>query len=74
MLTQPGQGLHPSLMPPSEQPFAHTQFGLPTSQNPSVLTEAYILPKQETFPETEAKNCTKATSITGLSVTVRGNS
>lgn len=31
------------------------------------------LPKQETFPETDAKNCTKATSITGLSFTVRGN-
>lgn len=37
----------------------------------SVLTD--ILPKQETFPETDAKNCTKATSITGLSVTARGN-
>ena len=32
-----------------------------------------ILPKQETFPETDAKNCTKATSITGLSVTARSS-
>ena len=37
------------------------------------LLSSDILPKQETFPETDAKNCTKAISITGLSVTVRGN-
>lgn len=32
-----------------------------------------ILPKQETFPETDAKNCTKPTSSTGRSFTTRGN-
>lgn len=31
------------------------------------------LPKQEIFPETDAKNWEKVTSITGLSVTVTGN-
>lgn len=44
----------------------------PASLKPFFLS-LDILPKQETFPETDARNCTKATSITGLSFTARGN-
>lgn len=42
-------------------------------RNPQFLLSTDILPKQETFPETDAKNWTKVTSITGLSFTTRGN-
>lgn len=54
--------------------FTPTPFRTAWSQLLPLCTLAIeTLPRQETFPETDAKNCTKATSITGLLVTVRGN-
>lgn len=40
---------------------------------PMLLLSRQVLPKQEIFPETDARNWEKVTSITGLSATVTGN-